>query len=109
MNHTLKAALDLLYELQRCKIEERKINDSIYRLNQGDNFAARISATIGYIESRIVDMLDLYFEEITGDKVLATHILYETGQIYTDDKRYDCTQRVQFEKYLAEREKRNGS
>lgn len=100
-DHTTSAMLDLLFELWDMKEACDRINKSIWELNKNDDFGARISPTVGKIEKKMVDALDLYFEEVTGCEVLATHMLYETGIVFDEkEKKYNLTVRDEFEAFI---------
>lgn len=96
-DHTLKAALDLLFALRHVSEEADRINNEIYKLDPSDDFHPRISPAIGQIEKKMVDMLDLYFEDLTGWESLAEHMLYETGVIHIDESVFNLKDRKDFE------------
>lgn len=100
-DHTTAAMLDVLFELRDMKDACYKINESIFKLNTNSDFNTHISSTVGKIESKLVDALDLYLEEVTGCEVLATHMLYETGIVYDENKtKYNLASRKKFEEFI---------
>ncbi len=103
MNTTTRAMIDLLFTLRNAKHKVDEINKMISKLNHDNDFPPRISATCGEIEQKLVDALNIYFNEITGCSGIAEHMLYETGIICSKEGvKYDLKLYDGFEKFIAD-------